>query len=457
MLSGLFFLLALLAYARPGERAAAGRQAAVFGWMLLGGMVKSIVLVLPVLLLVLDYWPLRRGGELSGAGRVGPVETAVAGEAAAVCAGGGPGGADAGNAWHADPRQPRSFVAEPADLVAPNYFSYLRTHFWPAGLTIINPVDRLVPGLVRLGALAGVLALTGLAWRERGRRPWLLAGWLWFGAVLAPVIRGVRFDEQSAFSDRYTYLSAIGLGVVLAWGAGEVAERVRRGRPLAVVAGGLVLAACWVRTPVQLGWWRDSITLFSRAVRLAPGSAVAHNSLGQSLVEAGRVEEGERHLREAVRLQPWRADHWSNRGVALLRLRDPAAALAAHEEAVRLQPDNAQFHNHRALALAALGRTEDALRGFEEALRLRPAYAEAHYNLGGVLFGLERTAEALAHYEAAVRLAPGVALNWYNAGVALAKLGRLAEARPYVERALQLDPEIPGGRQTLWRLQGQDR
>lgn len=369
VLSGLFFLLAVLAYVRCAPRRPAGGLWPVFGLMLLGAMAKSILIVLPCLLLLLDYWPLGRGGDWRGRGawlRWRPLFAekiplfALAGMFTylTLVTHGTSGGEPPTASWF-----------DRLALVAPNYGIYLAKTFWPAGLTILNPADLPTPLSVRLLAPLGLAFLTFLAWRFRKSQPYLLVGWLWFVIALFPVIRGIRFDEQSAFSDRYTYLPGIGLGLVLAWGAGAVQERWPRLRAPVVAACGLALAACLARTPVQLAWWRDSLVLFSRAVQLAPNSAAAHVTLGNALFDAWRLREAEVHLGQATKLHPWNALYRANWGSVLAQLGRAEEAQAVLALAWRdPEPMPKLVHGAYGMAHLHLGDYAAAVRHLEQAL-----------------------------------------------------------------------------------------
>ena len=418
VLSGLFFMLALLAYVRYAERPSARKMGLVFGALLAGLMSKAVLIALPPILLLLDYWPLRRT-PAAGAGTAWKGwKPRLAEKAGLIVLAAAFTGL---NLWtHESGRGAGSHVSVVSrlGLIAPNYFDYLEKIAAPIRLNVIYPENDAVSWPVSIAALLALSAATAWAIRAREKRPFVAVGWLWFLVALLPVIRGVRLGFAQA-ADRFGYLPLIGLGIAAAWTAGEWAERRPRQRPALGLAGGLVLAACLVRTPAQLGWWGNSAMLFQRAVFLAPGSSMAHDSLGLALRDAGRDEEGAFQFREAVRLNPRAAGSWNNLGNALV----------------------------------ALGRTNEALAAFEEALALEPDLAEAHYNLGGALFRAGKVPDALPHFEAAARLAPGQAVNWYDLGITYAQLGRYAEAAPCVDRALRLDPELPGAKWARIRLQ----
>ena len=369
VLSGLFFLLALLAYVRQVRPGAPVRTWPVAGLMLLGLMAKSILVVLPFLLLLLDFWPLGRGAGTPGqdgwrrwrhlaAEKIPLFFLSAVFIYLTLVTHGTSGGERATASWWAR-----------LALAAPNVVAYLEKTFWPAGLTILNPTDAPVSILVGWLAPAGLAAMTFLAWRIRRQQPYVLVGWLWFLVALLPVVRGIRFDEQSAFSDRYTYLPGIGIGLILAWGAGALQERWSRLRLPLAAACGLALAACWARTPAQLAWWRNSLTLFPRAVRLAPNSAAAHVSLGNALFDAARLREAEAHLGEATRLHPWNDQYRANWGMVLAQLGRAGEARDALR-AVWREPEPMPKLVHGAYGMASLqlGEYEDAIRHLEQAL-----------------------------------------------------------------------------------------
>ncbi len=449
VLSGLFFMLGLLAYRRHARQPSAGRLAAVFALMLAGLMAKAVLIAVPFILLLLDYWPLRRAQALWGGAawaewkpllreKIPLFGLAAVFVAVNLCT-------------HASGRGDGSPLG-PLDrlgLVAPNVFAYLNKIAVPVRLSIFYPERDAVSWPLSLAAAAALAAATAVGFRERKKRPHMLVGWLWFLLALAPVVRGVRMGlAQSA--DRWTYLPLIGLGIALAWTGAEWARgRARRWVP---AAGALILAACVARTHAQLPWWRNDLAMFRRAVVLAPNHPLMHSHYGKALHAAGRYQEAEPELREALRLHPDYGEYWSALGMTLLKLGRAEEALAAYDRAIEVQPDGARFYNNRGNALVQLGRADEAEAAFAEAVRRMPNGAQAHYNLGNLLAHSGRVPEALPHYEAAVRSRPDLAQLWFNLGVAYAQVDRPAEAVACVERALRIDPALPNGEKTLARL-----
>lgn len=359
VLSGLFFLLAILAYGRRARRDAPGGMAPVFILMLLGAMAKSILVALPPLLLLLDFWPLRRGGRWRPLLAEKIPLFALAGIFAFLTlathhnSGSGPAGA----AW-----------LDRLALIAPNYGSYLEKTFWPAALALVY-VPTVPPLAVRWLAPAILAAITFAVWRFRASRPYLFVGWLWFLVALFPVIRGIRFDEESAFSDRYTYLPSIGLAIALVWVAGEWA-RTRRYRQLAAVAAGVAaVAACAALTRARLPVWTNSETLFRHLVAVAPDHDMATLGYGRLLLDQGQPAEALPLLARAVARNP-----------------DLPVAAAAHAE-----------------ALLALDRNDAALADLHSALaRCGEADPDLNMLMARAYLAGRRAAEALPHLERAV-------------------------------------------------------
>jgi protein O-mannosyl-transferase len=368
VLSGVFFFLCLIAHLRQVEHPSPLRFWTLQFLMLLGLMAKSMLIILPFILLLLDYWPLRRAGDPWGPGawsRWRPLlaEKSILFALSAVfivvtiVTHGTTGEHVAATSWWTR-----------ATLVAPNYWSYLGKIAWPADLSLIYP-----PGmpsvLARILAPLGLLALTGLFLRWRAKHPALLIGWLWFLVALGPVIRGLRFDEQSAYSDRYTYLSAIGLGIALAWTAAEALARWRHRRAILSAAAVLVLAACTAQTRAMLPLWKDSLTAFGNILRHAPDHVLANTNIGEHLLNAGRPDLALPHLEIAAAGSTRDLLPHSNLGMALLLLHRPGDAIQRMEAArQRLQLDSDLLSFVTGLAWMEQNQPETAIPFFLRAM-----------------------------------------------------------------------------------------
>jgi len=398
VLSTLFGLAALWAYARYARQPGLASYVTVFVLLALGLMAKPMLVSLPFLLLLLDAWPLARFGRqpwprlvveklpLFGLGALSAAVTF------AVQRSGGAMG---------------SFEQYPLSARIPNAViacaTYLRKAIWPDDLAVFYPHPGSAFSHWQLGASAAViLAISVAALRWRRPHPALWTGWLWYLISLVPVLGLVQVGEQ-AMADRYTYVPLIGCLVALAWLVPDFGDRSAARGSVAVLAS-LAVVALAVTARVQVGQWRDSTTLFRHALEVTRNNYIAHNSLGVALSRAGREDEAARHFREAL----------------------------------RLSPRNADAHYNLALSLVEEGRLDEALAHFQSATRSRPDFVKAHYNYGTLLAERGQWGEAVIHLSKVVELEPGHAEAHYNLGVALYFQGEIARAREQIELARSL-------------------
>jgi tetratricopeptide (TPR) repeat protein len=430
VLSGLFYLLAVLAYLRAQQegpkRPWLAASVAAFGAALLS---KVIVVSLPVVLLVLDAYPLRRWAEWKTALAEKIPYLALAGAAAVAALALQPTGV-AGFAGH---------VAVLPGLRLGLSLYGLAFYLWktvaPFGLypqyvmgAQISPLDwRIV-----LSA-AVVVAITVAAVALRRRWPAGLAVWICYVAGLLPVLSIVRVDPQQYVADHHTYLATLGLALLA--GAG-LAALPGRGRGAAV----LVVAVLGVLSWRQTGVWRDSVTLWTVALEGSPDSAVAHNDLGEALAAENRLAEAIPQFEAAIRLRPNHAQAYYNLGRALRLAGRLESSIAPFEKAIEIEPAFAAAHNDLANGYAELGRAPQALEQYQLALRYEPEAADTHYNLGRWFQNQGQLEAAIEQYRQAVKLKPSLADAQNNWGLALDTLGRPAEAMERYRQALAVDP-----------------
>jgi len=344
-----------------------------------------------------------------------------------------------------------------------SYGRYLGKLFWPVDLAVYYPRPGQWPMGKVLLAAGLILGLSVLVWVRRRRQPYALMGWLWFLGTLVPVIGLVQAGGQ-AMADRYTYLPSLGLLVLAVWGACELMQgkseiRNPKGGPaglisgfglrISYVAGGAAIVLCMALTHQQLGHWKDSEALFRQALEVTENNCLAHNNLGAALAKKGQIDEAIRQLQEALRLQPHFAPACNNLANALLLKGQIDEAIGQYQEAIRLNPDHAEAYYNLGTALLLKGQTDEAIRQFQEVLRLKPDHAEAHYNLGNVLGSKGQTDEAIRQFQEAIRLNPDHPLAHYNLGNARLLKGQMDEAiRQYLE-ALRLNPNHAEGHYNL--------
>jgi tetratricopeptide (TPR) repeat protein len=379
VLSGLFFMLALLAYpATAGRRHARAARAALFACLALGLLAKPMLVTLPFVLLLLDGWPLGRltrpGGGLEGTRVLRAVREKLPlfGLAAVSCLltlrAQSAGGTIVSLERVALPdRVANALVA---------YLVYLRRFFWPSDLAVFYPHSGAELALWKpLLAGAFLLGITWLALRAGLRRGYLAVGWLWFLGMLVPTLGLVQVGSQ-ALADRYMYLPLAGLALAFAWGVADAAgSRGRRGLLLAGAALLLVALLAGV-TRAQLRHWRDSQSLFAHALAVTDENHIAHAFLGAAFAERGQIAETIRHYREALRIRPDFRTVANNLAWLVATARDPslrdpelAVSLAERAAAPSAAPD-ASVLDTLAAAYAAAGRYGDAGRAAEQALQL---------------------------------------------------------------------------------------
>ena len=355
-----------------------------------------------------------------------------------------------------------------------SYARYLGQTFWPTDLAIPYLHPRHWPlGPVCLG-VALVVGLSAISlWLGR-RRPYLPVGWFWFLGTLVPVIGLIQWGNQ-AMADRFLYVPSVGLFVALAWGLGDVLGRWRLPKSAVASAAALVLLALALRSRDQLRYWRNSEALFQHTIEVTTGNYVAYDCLGSALARQGRHDEALRMFSESVRLQPRYSEgqydlgttllkrgrldeaveHLAaavknnpafahaciNLGKALLEQGKPDEAAVHLAQAVRLTPDDPEAQYNLGTVLVMQAKPDAAIACFSEALRLNPNYGDAHGNLGVTLMRQGKPDPGVAHLAAAVKLKPDDPQLHCNLGLALLELNRPREAADQFSQALRLNPD----------------
>lgn len=460
LLSSLFGLLALLAYVRyaeaaatPPERAGAPANSRSRAWFFyslalagfaLGLMSKPMLVTLPCVMLLLNYWPLRRLTPGPGGWRRLLVETApffLLSAASCVIT--------------LVVQQPamQPLLRLPLEhrianaLVA--YCRYLGKVFWPLDLALPYPHPGSWPAWQVAAAAVLVAGLSAAVLRLARRFPYALTGWFWYLGMLVPVIGLVQVGDQ-AMADRYTYLPLIGWFLLLTWAARDAVQRAgavirsARARRLAAATGAICLCLALIGAGLlarrQVQRWRDDRTLFSHAIAVTPNNYVAWGCLGVWHFNHGQLDEAIACYRRALEIQPGYAEALSNLGAALSGKGEHAAAVPWIERALQLGPAKADAWFNLGNALAGQGKYAEAVPFFERALEFRPDRFEAHNNLANALVKLGRTAQAINHYQRALAAAPMAAQIHRNLAAVLLSEGRAAEAVSHYRLALQTDP-----------------
>ena len=427
VLSTLFFLLTLWAYANFAQKAESRKQKAEMDgsepssifhslsssryWLTmlcfaLGLMSKPMLVTLPFVLLLLDYWPLNRfqlstfNFQLSAIPSLVLEKLPFFALSAATCV-------VTVHAQHAGMAiRSLEMVSIPVRvgnaLLA--YAGYLVNTLWPVNLCVLYPLPAKLPvAAVVLSALA-LLSVSYLVFRRRASAPWAVVGWLWYLGTLLPVIGLVQVGNQ-AMADRYTYIPSIGLLLMAVWGMNEFQRRWPATWTLLFGGVGVALVCCLIGTRRQLAHWHDSVSVFARAVAVTENNAVAHNNLGVALANAGRSREAIDHYAAALQLKPRYTSAEYNLGIELVAVDEPAQAETHFLKALALDPDDHLLHNNLGVVLAQQGKYEPALGHFQRAIQLEPDYPKSYYNLAMALEKLGQPGAAVTNYSVALQKA----------------------------------------------------
>jgi len=469
VLSTFFGFLMLLAYVRYvqqtkvqrvlGSAKSSGPANRVYGggptfWyalalicFLLGLLSKPMLVTLPLLMLLLDYWPLQRfrrvtdlGPKTEGSIGKGllpllreklPFFVLSAGSSAITFWAQKTGGAVV-------PIKEVPFANRLAGA-AVGYAAYLGKAFWPTKLAVPYPFVSEFPEIKVVLAIIVLLAGTALGLLAARRAPYVVVGWLWFIGTLVPVIGLVTVGSQ-AMADRYSYVPLIGIFVMVSWGAVELSAGWRWQRLALAVPAAMVLAGCFVCTRLQVRYWQNNLTLFSHTLQVTTNNPVAEQCFGFALALAGKEPEAVQHFDAALAVWPDYQPALLDRGIALMMGGRADEAVADFQEAIRRQPNSPKAYYQLAGALANQKKLEEAKTNYLLALRFQPNFAEAHTKLGNVLLLEGDKTNALWHLHEAVRINPDNAESQYALGNELAQQQSFAAAVAHLGAAIKAQP-----------------
>jgi Flp pilus assembly protein TadD len=473
-LSTFFGLLSLIAYARYAKAPSISRYAWVAITLALGLLAKPMLVTWPLVMLLLDYWPLRRLQRADGKrqraraksqparrslGEGGwsvvrglvvekiPLFALVAASAVITFLAQSHGGAV------------RTFTDAPIALRLSNalvsYAKYLLLTFWPNDLAVYYPFAWLgIPAWQIIGAAFLLIGITAFCFSQGKTRPYLIVGWLWFLGTLVPVIGLVQVGGQ-IMADRYFYIPSIGLLIALVFGLTDIARSCRVVPLLrAGIAAGVLLILATL-TNAQIHRWHDSFTLFEHTLAVTPPNLRAENSLGLAMGAAGRYDEAAAHFEKTLQIDPNFYDGLVGMGVTRALQGRLPEAIGYFQTAIRSQPDTPKAHVQLALALWKENDDQAALEEMRRASQLAPDDAGIRADLGLALELAGRTPEAIEQLQQALRMNPNNAEAHSNLGLALLAAGKARESIPEFEVALRLKPELKGAADNLQRAQSQ--
>jgi tetratricopeptide (TPR) repeat protein len=463
VLCALFFMLSLHVYARYTERRTPARYLALAGCLALGLSAKPMLVTVPAVLLLLDCWPLKRMADnvpRSSAHRrlrirwnpaLGSLileKLPLFGLAAIASVLTIDAQAKAGAAVRADQLD---FAARLMQLPVA-YVTYLAKILWPRDLAPFYPYSASLPIGQAVGAAALLVGITGIALVRRRSQPYVAVGWLWYMGMLVPVIGLVQVGSQ-ALADRYTYLPSIGVFVLLAWCATELAARSHIATASVTAAALASLLVCAAATMHQVADWHDSVRLWEHALSVTEKNEVAHNNLGLALAAENRWNEAAEHYRKALSINPDYGDAHFNLALAVRRQGDLDGAASHLAEAIRVMPEYVPARLELGQVRLQQARLAEAIAVYRGALRVNPEQARTYDRLGIALFLDGQRREAIACFRQAVSISPSVPAYLFDLGHSLYGAGHIGPARECYRRAGMMDPAwMDGAAREAWTL-----
>ena len=476
VLSAFFWMLTLCLYVYYTEKPGLKRYLPVLLSFACGLMSKSMLVTLPVIMVLLDYWPLGRIRQQALAPRVAPVEiNHLAGKnrkplnskpqrkaAPAVIEENAAAGSSGSFPWWQLKEKIPFFVlslvfglvtlyaqkkmsvaAMPSDSRVANalvsYLTYLEKFFWPQDLAVFYPFAEHLPAWKVIMAFLIMTMISVAVIVMIKRIPFLFAGWFWYIITLLPVI-GLIPVGKHALADRYTYLSVIGISIMLAWGIPLLVQSAALRKKVLLPAGFICVAVLGFLAWRQCAYWTNSVTLYERALAVTTGNDLAHYNLANALVKQGKRPEAARHYQDAVRINPQHYDAYCNLGVSLAAEGKYREAMAQYLAAIKINPDEESAYLNMGVALAALGRDDEAAEQYLAALKINPDYGDAHYNYANLLMKQNKVEEAAGHYGRAVAINRNHADAHYNLADILVRQGKGEDAITHYREVLRINP-----------------
>ena len=455
-----FFFATLIAYCWYARQPDWRRYLVFAGLFVLGLMSKPMVITLPFVLLLLDYWPLGRirGGRADAT--AAPLSKLVVEKLPLIALSAASAvitmqAQRAGGAMRSTAQFSLAVRLENAVMA---YAMYLWKMIWPSHLSPIypHPGDSLAGWQVGTSALV-LLAVTAVALKFRARR-YLLTGWLWFLGTLVPVIGLVQVGDQ-AMADRYAYIPLVGIFIMIAWRIADLADSKQIGLVVRVIPAACVLLALSFATNRQLGYWSSNYDLWTHAVAVTGRNFIAQDNLGGALLWLGKTDEAYLHFQAAAEINPLDPMSRSNLGAYLQEHGHMAEAIEKYNRVITLTSDPgllAATYANLGAAYRKLGEDEKARTSYDQALQLNPNQYNVYLGLGELLEKQSRLDDAISNYSKAVELRP-TDTGFLLLGRALERTGRRSEALAAYQAALKLSPEMPEAQHAVDALSGSTR
>jgi tetratricopeptide (TPR) repeat protein len=448
VLSTFFWMMTLWSYTRYVERSKFDRYLLVLLCFILGLMAKPMLVTLPFVLLLLDYWPLNRFqfeksgyGDKSEQGRfpltliLEKMPLFVLSAASSVVT-----YLAQKSSGSVSPLDAIPFKVRIANAMV-SYVSYIGKMIWPHNLAVIYPYQRNILLWKIAGAFFLLLAISVVVFMMVKTKPYFAVGWFWYIGTLVPVIGLVQVGSQ-AMADRYTYMPLIGIFIIIAWGTPDLVPKWRYKKIGFTVLTTSVLAVLMITSRLQVTYWSDSTTLFEHAINATVDNSIAHVNLGQALIENGKIEAANRHFYEALRIKPDLVEPLLNIGIVLREKGNIDEAIDHFLKAVHFKPDCVEAYSELGMTLKNKGDFVGAVKSYLEAIRIKPDQAKFYNNIGAILAHQNKGKEAIVYFNKAIQIDPAYAGAYYNLGKVFVNEGKIEDAILNYRKALSINEDM---------------
>ena len=449
LLSTTFWLFTMLAYVYYSKNPSLRRYLPVFAGMTAGLLAKPMLVTLPFVLLLMDFWPLnrttfpwqvqtayKRFPEASSYQLIAEkipllVLSAISTVFSVISL-------DHTDQFVAHDKVPMLLRLENAFV---SYIRYIVKIIWPNDMAIFYPFPDTIPVWQVLGAFLLLVVIFLIAFLLIRKIPSITVGWLWFTGTLIPVIGIIQGGRWPAIADRWTYVPAIGLFIIAAWGGSAILEKISQKRVLKVVCASLVIMPLMIVSHHQVGYWKNSMTLFSHAIDVTKDNGLAHYNLGEALGEAGNFDQAILQYYAALKIDKRNATAHINLANALARKGELDEAFKHFNMALTIEPDNEFAHLNLAKALLLKGKPDEAAKHFNTALKVNPQLDNAYVGLGNISASKKRLNKAIEYTLKALEINPHNAVAANNIGKLMFQQGNMAGALQYFKKTIEIDPD----------------
>jgi len=453
VLSTFFWMMTVWSYIRYVERSRVDRYLLVLTFFIFGLMAKPMLVTLPFVLLLLDYWPLNRFQIKNSETRMFSLSLIWEKIPLFVIS--------AASSFVTYIVQKSGGTVSPLDVISlkqrianvmVSYITYIGKMIVPHELAVLYPYPKFI-SLWKVGS-AGLLlvAISVAVFRIKRTKPYFAVGWFWYLGTLVPVIGLIQVGFQ-AMADRYTYVPLIGLSIIVAWGVPDILGKWRIKSVILAILSAIILSALTLCTGFQIRCWKNSIALFEHAKNVTQNNYVAYHKLGDAVLAEGQVDTAIKYYSEAIRIKPDFIPARINMGVALRKDGKLEKALDQLSKALSLKKNFATIHYEIGLTLEEMGRYDEAISHFRKVLRINPDHAKAYNNLGVILARQGEYKEAIASFYKAIRIDTRYAGAYYNIGKLFTNQGKFEDAILNYRKALLFNPDNTQALYTLaWIL-----